>query len=137
MNPLTVLPERLERLRAICLALPQATEKEAWGDPTWRVRDRIFAMQKGNYAGGRPALWLKAADGTQGMLVDSEPELFFVPPYVGHKGWVGVYLDGKRVDWGMLGQLIAESHALIGPKRPAPKAVAARGTKSAGKRKPR
>jgi predicted DNA-binding protein (MmcQ/YjbR family) len=127
-------PERLERLRAICLALPQATEKEAWGDPTWRVRDRIFAMQKGNHAGGRPSLWLKAPDGTQAMLIASEPALFFVPPYVGHKGWIGVYLDGKRVDWGMLGELIAESHALIGPKRTARKAAAARGT-SVAKRK--
>lgn len=54
MNPLTVRPERLQRLRAACLGLPQAVEKVAWGDPTWRVRDEIFAMQKGNYEGGRP-----------------------------------------------------------------------------------
>lgn len=135
MNRPSLERERLERLRALCLALPQATEKEAWGDPTWRVRDRIFAMQKGNFAGGRPALWLKAADGTQGMLVEADPELFFVPPYVGHKGWIGVYLDGKRIDWGMLGELIAESHALIGPRRPAREAAAARGTRAAAKRK--
>src|SRR5690606_27392243 len=59
MSPLTIAPDRLERLRAICLALPEATEKIAWGDPTWRVRDKIFAMQKGNYEGGRPSVWLK------------------------------------------------------------------------------
>ena len=54
MNATTLPVEHLERLRAICLSLPDATEKETWGDPTWRVRNRIFAMQKGNYEGGRP-----------------------------------------------------------------------------------
>lgn len=117
VNPLSIRPERLERLRKICLALPQATEKEAWGDPTWRVRDRIFAMQKGNFEGGRPSLWLKAADDAQALLVDAEPRCFFVPPYVGHKGWVGVYLDTSRVDWSMLSDLIRESYALIVPRR--------------------
>jgi len=131
MNPLTVDSGRLARLREICLALPQASEKEAWGDPTWRVRDRIFAMQKGNHAGGRPSLWLKAAEGSQAMLVDSDPELFFVPPYVGHKGWVGVYLDRERVPWSMLGALIAESHALIAPRRLTGNAAPARGKKKA------
>lgn len=117
MNPLTIHPDRLERLRAICLALPEATEKEAWGDPTWRVRDRIFAMQKGNYEGGRPSLWLKAAEGAQAMLVDAEPARFFVPPYVGSKGWIGVYLDVGHMDWNMLGELVEESYRLIAPKR--------------------
>ena len=58
MNPLTIRPERLEQLREICLALPETSEKLAWGDPTWRVRDKIFAMQKGNHEGGRPSVWL-------------------------------------------------------------------------------
>lgn len=117
MNPLTIRPERLERLRKVCLALPEATEKEAWGDPTWRVRDRIFAMQKGNFEGGRPSLWLKGAEGAQGLLVEADSQCFFVPPYVGAKGWVGIYLDTSRVDWSMLSELIQESYALIAPKR--------------------
>jgi predicted DNA-binding protein (MmcQ/YjbR family) len=119
VNPLTIRPDRLERLRAICLALPEATEKEAWGDPSWRVRDRIFAMQKGNYEGGRPSLWLKAADGAQAMLVEADPERFFVPAYVGGKGWVGVYLDGEDMDgdWAMVRELVEESYRLIAPKR--------------------
>ncbi|WP_394827782.1 MmcQ/YjbR family DNA-binding protein [Pendulispora albinea] len=110
-------PNRLERLRSICLALPEATEKEAWGDPTWRVRDRIFAMQKGNFEGGRPSVWLKAPDGAQRMLVSARPEVIFIPPYVGHKGWIGVYLDGKSIDWGELAALIEDSYRLIAPKR--------------------
>ena len=117
MNPLTVRPDRLARLRKICLALPDAAEKVAWGDPTWRVRDRIFAMQKGNYAGGRPSLWLKGEDGQQAALVDADPALFFKPPYVGNKGWIGVYLDGKRLDWKMLAALIEASYRLIASAR--------------------
>ena len=116
VNPLTVLPDRLTRLREICLALPDAAEKVAWGDPTWRVRDKIFAMQKGNYPGGRPSVWLKGEDGQQAALVDTDPALFFVPPYVGNKGWIGIYLDGKRLDWKMIAALIEASYRLIAPR---------------------
>ena len=113
----SIRPDRLDRLREICLALPEATEKEAWGDPTWRVRNKIFAMQKGNYEGGRPSVWLKAPDGVQAALVDADTERFFVPPYVGHKGWVGVYLDGRAVDWDELADLTEDSYRLIAPKK--------------------
>jgi predicted DNA-binding protein (MmcQ/YjbR family) len=119
MNELTIRPERLERLRRICLALPGATEKEAWGDPTWRVRDKIFAMQKGNYEGGRPSVWMKARDGAQEMLTATNPESFFVPPYVGHKGWIGVYMDIPRIQWSLLADLIGESHGLVDRSRKA------------------
>ena len=117
MNTLTLNPSRLARLREISLALPEAKEKVAWGDPTFRVRDKIFAMQKGNYEGGRPSLWLKGADGAQAMLVEAEPKRFFVPPYVGNKGWVGIYLDGPEPNWGMIRDLIVQSYQLIAPKR--------------------
>jgi predicted DNA-binding protein (MmcQ/YjbR family) len=113
----TVLAKRFARLRSVCLAHPEATEKIAWGDPTWRVRDRIFAMQKGNYDGGRPSVWLKAAPGAQDTLVDARPSLFFVPPYVGHKGWIGIYLDEARHDWEVIGDLITDSYRLVaGPR---------------------
>jgi predicted DNA-binding protein (MmcQ/YjbR family) len=117
VNPLSIPPHVLARLRRVCLALPGASEKEAWGDPTWRVRERIFAMQKGNVEGHRPSLWLKAAPGAQRKLVDADPELYFVPPYVGSKGWIGVWLDGRRIDWAALEERIAESHALVGSRR--------------------
>jgi predicted DNA-binding protein (MmcQ/YjbR family) len=117
MNELTIRADRLDRLRRICLALPEASEKVAWGDPTWRVRDRIFAMQKGNYESGRPSLWLKAPAGAQAMLVDADAERFFVPPYVGNKGWIGLYLDRGRVDWDELAALVEQSYRLIAPKR--------------------
>jgi predicted DNA-binding protein (MmcQ/YjbR family) len=115
VNPLTITPARLARLRKVCLALPEATEKIAWGDPTWRIRDRIFAMQKGNVAGHRPSLWLKARPGVQGKLVAADPVRFFVPPYVGKQGWIGIYLDGP-IDWAELADQVEESFWLVAPK---------------------
>ena len=106
--------DALERLRALCLALPEATEKEAWGDPTFRVRDKIFAMPK--VGDGRVSLWCKAPPDVQGMLVGSAPERFFVPPYVGHNGWTGVRLDGV-VDWDEIADLVEESYRMTAPKR--------------------
>ena len=106
----------LNRLRKLCLEFPDATEQEAWGDPTWRVSKKIFAMQKGNYEGGRPSVWMKAADGAQAMLVESNEDRFFVPPYVGHKGWIGIYLDDD-IDWDELHYLVEQSYRLIAPKK--------------------
>jgi predicted DNA-binding protein (MmcQ/YjbR family) len=102
------------RLRAICLALPEAVEKEAWGDPTFRVRDKIFAMAK--RGDGRVSVWCKAPPGSQAVLVGADPARFFVPPYVGHKGWVGMRLDDAP-DWNEVALLVRRSYRLIAPKR--------------------
>jgi predicted DNA-binding protein (MmcQ/YjbR family) len=104
----------IDRLRAICLALPEAVEKEAWGDPTFRVRDRIFAMEK--RGDGRVSFWCKAPPGSQTVLVGADPDRFFVPPYVGRKGWVGVRLDHEP-DWEEVALLVRRSYRLIAPKR--------------------
>jgi len=104
----------IERLRAICLVLPEAVEKEAWGDPTFRVQGKIFAMEK--RGDGRISLWCKAPPGSQMVLVGADPERFFVPPYVGHKGWVGVRLDSGP-DWDEVAALVRRSYRLIAPKR--------------------
>jgi predicted DNA-binding protein (MmcQ/YjbR family) len=80
------------------------------------VRDRIFAMQKGNVKGARPSLWMKAPAGFQEALVARDSSRFFVPPYVGKQGWIGVWLDG-RIDWSGLGALIEESFWMTAPKR--------------------
>lgn len=103
-----------QRLRDICLALPEAAEKEAWGDPTWRVRDKIFAMEKS--ADGRPAVWVKAPPGSQAVLIGADPDRFFAPPYVGPKGWVGMYVD-RKPDWDEVATIIRRSYSLIAPKR--------------------
>lgn len=108
----------LERVRRICLALPEASEQEAWGEPTFRVRKKIFAMyaNAGNHHGdGQNAVWLKAPIGVQEMLVRSAPETYFVPPYVGVKGWVGIVLDG--IDDAELGEQVVQSYCMIAPKK--------------------
>jgi predicted DNA-binding protein (MmcQ/YjbR family) len=71
----------LDRLRAICLALPETTEKETWGHPNFRVCDKIFAMYK--IGDGRASFWCKAPPGSQMVIVGADPVTFFVPPYVG------------------------------------------------------
>jgi predicted DNA-binding protein (MmcQ/YjbR family) len=104
----------LERLLMICLALPEATEGAGVGNPSFRVRDKIFAMQHG--VNGRPSLWVKSPKGVQEGLVKSDPERYFVPPYVGHHGWVGIRLDGE-VDWGHAADLIEAGYRMTAPKR--------------------
>lgn len=109
----------LTRLRKLALALPEATEKESWGTPTFRVRDRLFAMyasSETHVGRGRPGVWLKAARGNQQIMVEMLPHRFFVPPYVGPSGWVGVYLD-EPCDWDELPELIRDAWKLAAPKR--------------------
>ena len=109
----------LEQLREICLALPEATEKPFGGhtDPTWRVRDKIFVMFNGSdHGAGELSLWCKAPPGAQDVLVVGDPARFFVPPYVGHNGWVGVRLDGP-VDWDIVARLVTDSYRMTAPKR--------------------
>src|SRR5919201_5978901 len=107
----------LERLRKICLALPEAHEVEAWGMPTFRVRNKLFAMYAHNHHGdGRIALWCKAAPVNQELLVRARPDRYFVPPYVGPSGWVGVLLDGDA-DWREIGELLTDGYRMTAPKR--------------------
>ena len=112
-------PRPLTRLRKLALALPEAHEVEAWGAPTFRVRDKLFAMYAadGNHHGaGRAAVWVKAAAGNQDLMVRAAPERFFVPPYVGKSGWVGVFLDGAP-DWPEVAELLRDAWRLTAPKR--------------------
>ncbi len=85
---------QLARVRALCDALPNVTEKSSHGSPGFFVNKKCFAYFLDNHHGdGRLALWCMAPPGAQAMLVESEPDHYFVPPYVGHHGWVGVRLD--------------------------------------------
>jgi predicted DNA-binding protein (MmcQ/YjbR family) len=102
------------RLRSICLALPEAQEKIAWGDPTFRVRDKIFAMEK--RGDGRNSMWCKAPPGSQATLVGADPETFFVPPYVGPKGWIGMRLD-REPDWNEVAEIVRRSYRMTAPKK--------------------
>lgn len=111
-NPLT-------RLRRLCLRLPESHEVEAWGEPTFRVRNKLFAMYASadtHHGAGRSAVWLKAGPGNQALMVQAKPNRFFVPPYVGPSGWIGVWLD-RSVDWNELDELLRDSYRLVAPKR--------------------
>src|SRR5579859_1622505 len=106
----------IDHLRTICMALPSATEQNegSVGKPVFKVRDKIFAMQHG--MNDRPSLWCKSTPGLREMLLGSEPERYFVPPYVGNRGWIGVWLD-IELDWGIIADLVEESYRKTAPKR--------------------
>jgi hypothetical protein len=112
-------PRPLTRLRRLCLALPDAHEVEAWGEPTFRVRNKLFAMYAAatnHHGAGRPAVWCKATRSNQSMMIEIAPQRFFMPPYVGPSGWVGIWLDGE-VDWPELAELLRDAYRLVAPKR--------------------
>jgi hypothetical protein len=114
-----VPPRPLARLRKLCLSLPEAHEVEAWGEPTFRVKNKLFAMyaDAGNHHGaGRPAVWCKAAPENQALMVRAAPDRYFVPPYVGPSGWVGVWLD-HEVDWDDLADLLHDAWRLTAPRK--------------------
>jgi predicted DNA-binding protein (MmcQ/YjbR family) len=104
----------LDRLRAICLAFPESIEAGGVGDPSFKVREKIFAMQ--HRVNERMSMWCKARPGAQDVLVGSDPGRYFVPPYVGHHGWVGVWL-GVETDWELVADLVEESYRMTAPKR--------------------
>jgi hypothetical protein len=106
----------LERLRVICLALPETSERLSHGAPTFFVRGkRPFLMVLTDHHGdGRFAFWCAAPAGVQELLVENDPEKFFVPPYVGHRGWLGVRLDAS-IDWDELAGIAEDAFAEVAP----------------------
>ena len=108
----------LDRVRAICMALPDVTERLSHGAPTWFVKDkRTFVTYHDNHHGdGRVALWCAAPEGAQEMLVEAAGEHYFRPPYVGHRGWVGVRLD-RELGWEEIAGVIEDAHETIARRR--------------------
>ncbi|WP_280388148.1 MmcQ/YjbR family DNA-binding protein [Nocardia wallacei] len=108
----------LPRLREICLALPESSERLSHGCPTFFVRGKkVFTMYTlAAYDEPGPAIWCPASLGAQDELVDAEPERFFVPPYVGHRGWVGVRLD-VDLDWTEIEGIVRDAFRLVAPKK--------------------
>jgi hypothetical protein len=106
------------RLRAICMALPEAVEKTSHGAPTWFAgKGRVFAMLDDHHHGARHlSVWLPAGLGAQESLIESDPERFFRPPYVGASGWVGVVLDTKP-DWAVVAWLVEQGYRTVATKR--------------------
>ena len=108
----------LTRIRDICLGLPETSERLSHGAPTFFVRDkRPFLMVLTNHHGdGRFAVWCAAPPGTQQLLVDADPERFFRPPYVGHRGWLGVRLD-RGLDLDELAGIAEDAYAEVAPAK--------------------
>ena len=108
----------LERLRGLCLALPETSERLSHGAPTFFVREkRAFLMVLTSHHGdGRFAIWCAAAPGMQQMLVEADAERFFRPPYVGHRGWLGLRLD-RGLDWDELAGIVEDAYAEVAPPK--------------------
>lgn len=117
MHPLEIYgpgEELLARLRELCLAFPESVETGGVGAPSFKVKDKIFAMQ--HRIDGRPSLWVKAPPGAQDVLIASAPDRFTRPPYVGQHGWVAMWLEGE-VDWDHAAALVDEAYRMTAPKR--------------------
>ncbi len=105
------------RLRAICLALPEAAERVSHGEPSWFAGKRQFVtLSDHHHRDDHLSFWCAAAPGVQDALVHESPDRFFVPPYVGHRGWLGAYLDVPQ-DWDELAELVTEAYRLVATKR--------------------
>lgn len=114
--------ERVERLRQICLDLPGTSERISHGEPTWFVGNtpkssRAFVMFADRHHDDRVAFWCATEEGMQSVLIENEADQFFYPPYVGGRGWVGVYLDTDDVDWERISEVVEDAFRVIAPKR--------------------
>lgn len=109
----------LPALRKLCLALPETTERLSHGEPTWFVRDKkTFVSYADHHHNDRLAFVCAAPPGAQQAMVAADPERFFVPPYVGGRGWLGVYLDlGEPVDWDEVAELVEDAYRMVAPKK--------------------
>ena len=108
--------EQIERVRELCLALPDTAERLSHGEPTFFVHDKVFVMFADNHhEDGHVAVWLPVPPGLQADLIDASPDVYFRPPYVGHRGWVGIEL--AQVSDADLRYHIQTAWELIAPKR--------------------
>ena len=107
----------LDRVRALCMALPEVTERLSHGAPTWFVAGKktFLTFHDDHHGDGILGIWCPAFPGVQEELVDLEPERFFRPPYVGPSGWIGVRLD-RDVDWDEVDGILRDAYRKVGPK---------------------
>ena len=107
-----------ERVRGICRGLPEVVERDSHGSPAYFVRGKrgfVHLMVDGHHHAGFPQMWCAAPVGVQGELVAADPRRFFKPPYVGHRGWIGVRLD-RDPDWDEIAEVCTDAYRTIAPK---------------------
>jgi hypothetical protein len=109
----------LDRLRALCLALPEVSERLSHGEPAWFIRGKKqFVTLSDHHHDDRFGFWCAAPPGVQEALVGSDPERYFRPPYVGHRGWLGVHLDlDAPVDWEEMAEIVADAYRVVAPAK--------------------
>lgn len=111
------MQDPLLRLRSICTALPEVTERQSHGEPAWFVRGKkMFVTYADHHHDDRLAFWCAAPAGAQDAFVDLDPRRYFVPPYVGGRGWLGVYLDVPPVDWAAVEDIVEDAYRVIAPR---------------------
>ena len=120
-------PATTERLRRLCLDLPEVTERPSHGEPAWFVAGKLFVTTADHHHDDRLSAWCAAPEGAQEMLVKADPERFFRPPYVGHRGRLGVYLD-VDVDWDEVAIVVDRAYRRVAPKRCCGEAAMSRGS---------
>jgi hypothetical protein len=109
----------VQRVRSICMAFPEVTERLSHGSPAWFVRDKkefVHLWPDGHHANTFPHLWCAAPPGAQQEMIQTEPGRFFRPPYVGGRGWLGVRLDGD-VDWDEIREVCMDAYRVIAPAK--------------------
>jgi hypothetical protein len=101
------------------MSLPEVREVESWGEPTWRVKTMfaMYAADGSHHGSGRASVWIKADKTNQELMVAADPKRFFVPPYVGPSGWIGVYLDTPKTDWDEVKELLWDGWRKSVPKK--------------------
>jgi hypothetical protein len=109
----------LARVRAICVGLPEVTERLSHGEPAWFVRDKksFLSMDSHHHGAEHYSLWCAGPFGAQDALISLDPDVFFRPPYVGHRGWLGVHLDVPSLDWGQLEAVIRDAYRTVAPPK--------------------
>ena len=109
----------LERLRAICLSLPEVTERLSHSEPTWFIRDKksFATMDSHHHNAAHYGFWCPAPFGAQEAMVAANPDRYFRPPYVGHRGWVGVRLDIPPVNWDEIEMVVRDAYRVVAPAK--------------------
>jgi hypothetical protein len=110
----------VERLRRIAVALPEVSEKLSHGEVSFFCRKQFVAVDDHHHGADRLAFWCPAAPGVQEELIATDPERYFRPPYVGHRGWLGVRIDtvdGTEPDWDEVAEIVRDAYRQVAPKR--------------------
>ena len=108
----------LEKLRRLCLSFPEASERLSHAEPTWFVRGKkVFVTFSDHHHDDRVSFWCAAPPGAQEAFTQSDPDRFFVPPYVGGRGWLGVRLDVPNIDWDEIAEIVEDAYRMVAPKK--------------------